>query len=66
MKFKERLKEIMLWKGLKQQELADMLGIDQSNIPKWLKGKSLPSLEIFYRLCLILHEESDYLLGLKD
>lgn len=66
MKFSKRLKETLMWKGITQTEFANMLGIEKSNITNWIKGKSAPNLELFYRICLILKEDSNYLLGITD
>lgn len=41
-----------------------MLGISESNITNWKKGQGLPSVEILYKLCTVLNESADYLLGL--
>lgn len=65
MEFSKRLKEELIWKGITQKKLAEMLNIERTNISNWISGRNLPSLEIFYRVCLILEESADYLLGLS-
>ena len=66
MKFSERL--ALELKGCKwtQKQIAQELGIDNSNITKWKCGEYLPSLDVFYRLCKLLDVSADYLLGLTD
>jgi len=49
-----------------QKEIAHILGIAESNITNWKKGENLPSVDILYRLCILLDESADILLGLKD
>lgn len=49
-----------------QKEIARLLDISESNITNWKKGENLPSLDILYKLCIILDESADYLLGLDD
>ena len=65
-KFHERLKAELKECKLSQKEIAERLGIDNSNITKWKKGTNSPSLEVFYELCKIFDVSADYLLGLKD
>lgn len=48
------------------QGLAEKLGISESNITNWKNGENLPSVDILYKLCKLLNESADYLLGLDD
>ncbi len=66
MKFSERINAEIKGSGLTQKQLAEELEIDNSNITKWKTGEYYPSLEVFYKLCLILDVSADYLLGLTD
>ena len=66
MKFKERIKEAIKSSNYTQKEIAKILKISESNITNWKKGDNLPSIEILYRLCILLEESADYLLGLED
>lgn len=66
MKFKERISEAIKYSGYTQKQLADMLDISEGNITNWKKGENLPSVEILYKLCVILGESADYLLGLDN
>lgn len=66
MLFNERLTEAIKQSGLSQKEIAKYLNISESNITNWKKGDNLPSVEILYKLCILLKESSDYLLGLED
>ena len=43
-----------------------MLNISEGNISNWKKGSNMPSIDILYKLCLILNKSADYLLGLED
>ncbi|RAL21997.1 helix-turn-helix transcriptional regulator [Thermoflavimicrobium daqui] len=42
---KPRIKEIMKKKGIKQDQLAEMLGIKQQMISSYVRGVNIPSLE---------------------
>ena len=66
MKFSERLTEALKQSKLSQKELARKLEISESNITNWKNGDNLPSVEILYKLCILLEESADYLLGLTD
>ena len=66
MDFQQRIAEVLKNSEYSQKEIAKILNIEQSNISNWKKGLNFPSLDIFYKLCLILDESADYLLGLKD
>ena len=41
-----KLNQIRREKGIKQQELADICGIQQSNISRFETGKRMPSIRI--------------------
>lgn len=66
MKFSERLIEVLKTSKYSQKELAKMLNISEGNISNWKKGLNLPSVELLYKLCKLLGESADYLLGLSD
>jgi len=42
MEFKEVLKEFLIEHSLTQKEFADIIGVKQSQVSEWLKGKSNP------------------------
>ena len=66
MKFKERFIEIIKTCGKSQVEIANILGVSQQVISDYKAGRSVPSLEKFYKLCKSLDISADYLLGLDD
>lgn len=66
MKFSERINTAIKTSGYTQKQIAQILHISESNITNWKRGENLPSVEILYKLCLILQESADYLLGLED
>ncbi len=65
-KFSERITDSIKSSGYTQKDIAKMLNISESNISNWKKGDNLPSVDILYKLCIILHESADYLLGLDN
>ena len=65
-KFSERITDSIKSSGYTQKDIEKMLNISESNISNWKKGDNLPSVDILYKLCIILHESADYLLGLDN
>ena len=47
---KNNLKAIRLEKNISQQQLADILGSKPTTVASWEQGKSLPSIDMLYRL----------------
>lgn len=66
MLFSKRIAEAIKQSPYSQKEIAKMLDISEGNITNWKKGENLPSVDTLYKLCIILDESSDYLLGLED
>lgn len=66
MLFNKRIAEALEQSDLTQKEIAKRLNISEGNITNWKKGENLPSVEMLYKICLLLNESADYLLGLED
>ena len=66
MKFKERLKELRIEKGLSQMQLANILNISQSAIAKWELGKTEPTASAIIAIAKFFEETTDYILGVDD
>ena len=66
MKFQDRITEAIKDSEYTQKAIAKILNISEGNISNCKKGINLPSIEILYKLCLILNVSADYLLGLED
>ena len=61
--FGKRLREVRKTKGLKQQELADRLGIKRNTYSDWENGKTEPSFESIVKLADLLDVSLDWLFG---
>ena len=61
-----RLKEIRKMRKMTQQELSEKSGIPSTSIAHIEAGSRKPSLEIFYKLVVVLNVSADYLLGCID
>lgn len=66
MSFPEILKDIMIERGLTQVAVANIIGIKQSQISEWLKGKAKPGYDMLRQMCVTLDVNASYLLGLTD
>ena len=66
MLFSERITEALRQSNLTQKQVAEKLNIAESNITNWKKGENLPSVDILYKICILLDESADYLLGIED
>lgn len=64
--FKIRITEAIKNSNFTQKQIAKILQISESNITNWKNGENLPSVDLLYRLCILLDESADYLLGLED
>lgn len=64
--FADKISEAIKQSKYSQKEIAKILDLSESNISNWKKGENLPSLDVFYRLCILLNESADYLLDIND
>ena len=62
MSFRERLISLRKEKGLTQQALADLAGLNVVQIGRWEKGSSQPSIEALVKLARGLRTSTDQLL----
>ena len=66
MDFIEILKDIMIEFDLNQTELANKIGLKQSQISEWLNGKSKPGYDNIKAICIALDISADRILGLDE
>ena len=66
MEFIDILKDIMIELGLNQTDLANKIGIKQSQVSEWLKGKSKPGYDNIKLLCTKLNVSADRIFGLDE
>ena len=65
-KFAERLDAILRTSGISQAELEAAAGVYQTQLSRYLEGKSEPRISNLARLARALHVTTDYLLGIDD
>ena len=64
--FKDILKEFLIDKGLTQTEFAKIVGIKQSQVSEWLKGKAKPGYDLLKQISQSFNISADFFLGLSD
>ncbi|PGA92165.1 helix-turn-helix domain-containing protein [Bacillus toyonensis] len=64
--FGQRLKALRLEKGMTQQQLADVLEIEKSNISRFESGKQSPSSDNRIKMAKLFNVSVDYMLGLSE
>lgn len=52
-------------KGLSQKELAKIMDSKETTVASWEQGKSLPSIDMLYRLAKYYGKTMDYMYGEK-
>jgi len=64
--FPEKLQRAIDARGINQQTLAEHIGVAQSNVQWWLRGKSMLSCASLIRLAIYLDVSVDDLLSLRE
>ena len=62
-KLPERLKKLMIERGINAPRLAEMLGIGSNTITRYLQGVGSPNFEVFIKLVEYFNCSADFLLG---
>ena len=62
-KFSTRLRELRLNRGLRQEQVAKLIGVNKSAISTYENDTREPSFEILVRLANLYRVSTDYLLG---
>lgn len=66
MKYYERLKNLRIDQDKTQQEIAELLGTNQSYYAKYENGKRSLPIDRLYILCNYYKVSADYILGLPE
>lgn len=62
----ERLREVLRDNKMSQSELARRIEMSVDSVNGYCRGKATPPIEVLIKICRVLQESADYLLGLKD
>ena len=66
MEFNEKIKNLRIEKGLKQKEVAKILGVSETCYAGYEQGYREPDFKILKKLVVIFDVSADYLLGVED
>ncbi len=66
MNYYERLKDMREDRDLSQKEIADILGILQSDYSKYELGKHMMGIDKYMKLAQFYNVSIDFLVGLRD
>lgn len=64
--FNEILRDFLKENDLSQVKFAGIVGIKQSQVSEWLKGKAKPGYDTLKQICLAFDIPADFFLGLTD
>ena len=64
--FSEILKDFLAENDLTQVAFAEMIGVKQSQVSEWLKGKAKPGYDTLKRMVIAFNVSADYFLGIKE
>ena len=64
--FSEILKDFLSEHNLTQVAFADMIGVKQSQVSEWLKGKAKPGYDTLKTMSIAFNVSADYFLGIKE
>ncbi len=64
--FENILKDFLLDNNLTQVAFAKAIGVKQSQVSEWLKGKAKPGYDILKRMAIAFNVSADYFLGITD
>ncbi len=64
--FSEILKEFLDENNLTQVAFAKKIGVKQSQVSEWLKGKAKPGYDILKSMSKAFDVSADYFLGIKE
>lgn len=64
--FSEILKDFLAENNLTQVAFARAIGVKQSQVSEWMKGKAKPGYDTLKAMSLAFNISADYFLGLKE
>ena len=64
--FCEILKDFLSENNLTQVAFAQTIGVKQSQVSEWLKGKAKPGYDTLKSMAIAFNVSADYFLGIKE
>ena len=62
--FKDILEDFLIQRKLTQTAFASAIGVKQSQVSEWLKGKAKPGYDMLKRMAIAFDVSADYFLGI--
>jgi len=62
----QRIREEIKFSGLSRKDLALDLNVSQYTISEYIRGKSLPALDTFFNLCMVLDIDANDILCVAE
>ena len=66
MEFREILEEFLIENKMTQSSFAREIGVKQSQVSEWLKGKAKPGYDTLRQMAISFGVSADYFLGLIE
>lgn len=66
MEFGNRLKELLMEKGISQETLAKNIGVSQRAVSKWVNHQAEPTESSIVKCAAYFEVSADFILGIKD
>ena len=64
--FSNILKEFLTERNLTQVAFANIIGVKQSQVSEWLKGKAKPGYDTLKSMVIAFNVSADYFLGIQE
>ena len=64
--FTEILRDFLAENGITQTEFAKKVGVKQSQVSEWLRGKAKPGYDTLKAMATAFNISADYFLGITD
>ncbi len=64
--FGEILKDFLSENNLTQVAFANLIGVKQSQVSEWLRGKAKPGYDMLKTMAITFNISADYFLGIKE
>ena len=64
--FGEILRDFLSENNLTQVAFANLIGVKQSQVSEWLKGKAKPGYDMLKTMAITFNISADYFLGIKE
>ena len=63
---RQRIEQVMASEKLSANQFAKEIGVKQSQVSEWLKGKAKPGYDTLRKMSLTFGVSADYFLGIKE